>query len=293
VPAGPGGGRRARAPYDVATATGRLFATPAPSCARRPSSSRRSTAGSGRRFPCPSSPGSTPRCCPRRSSASAGARPRARTGFRRRCRRRLRFSSAFRSSRARGGRRRSRPAPRSRSPLVVRRVVVPSRRVAEDRECAEPDQDHRGAADLAAADALVREPPAEREREHDRRHEERLDHGEPPVGERDGLEAVAAQQRDRPEQPPRLFHEVQERPRRAERKPTEVERSLLLERCREREEERRHEREDLGHGDETTPGRGRPQRASARRSCNVRACRPSPHAPTSSRSSSGRHGRDG
>ena len=61
-----------------------------------------------------------------------------------------------------------------------------------------------------AVDRLAREEVAEREREHDRRHEQRLDHREPAVGEGDGLERVAAEERDRPGEPPLLARELQE-----------------------------------------------------------------------------------
>ena len=66
-------------------------------------------------------------------------------------------------------------------PLVVRRVVLAAGRVPVNGEQREPEHDHGRAADLPPADPLIRQEPTEREREDDRRHEQRLDHGEPPA----------------------------------------------------------------------------------------------------------------
>ena len=89
-------------------------------------------------------------------------------------------------------------------------LSLPSGRVSDDHEGCEPEHDHDRAADLAAVDLLAREEVAEREREHDRRHEQRLDHRKPAVREGDGLEPVAAEERKRPGEPPLLARELQE-----------------------------------------------------------------------------------
>ena len=132
-------------------------------------------------------------------------------------------------------------------PLVVRRVVLPARRVAVDREHGEPEHDHDCAADLATPDALVRQQPAEREREDDRGHEQRLDDREPAAVERARLEHVADEQRRGAEQPHALADEPYERHRVRERDSVEVEGALLLERRGDREQEGRHECERGRH----------------------------------------------
>ena len=104
-------------------------------------------------------------------------------------------------------------------------------------KAASPSTTTTAPADLAAVDLLAREEVAERKGEHDRGHEERLDHCEPTVREGDRLEPVAAEERDRPGEPPLLPREFQERLRRAERHLTHAERALLLERGCESEEE--------------------------------------------------------
>jgi hypothetical protein len=87
----------------------------------------------------------------------------------------------------------------------------------------------------------------EREREDDRGDEERLDHGQLPDVERDRLEDVAGEQRQRAEQPPCLLRQPDERARLAERDLAHPERALLLERRRQREQAGRDEREDVRH----------------------------------------------
>ncbi len=123
----------------------------------------------------------------------------------------------------------------------------PVRRLPDHGEDCETEHHDRSAEDLLRGDDLIREEVPERQREHDRRHEQGLDHREASVGERDGLEGISAQERDRAEKPPLLLRESEERPGRAERDLAHAERALLLQRRCEREEERRHECEDLGH----------------------------------------------
>ena len=132
-------------------------------------------------------------------------------------------------------------------PLVSRSVLLAAGGITEHREQAQPEQDDRGAARLPAADMLVRQEPAERQRKYDRRHEQWLDHREPPAIERPGLERVPDQQRNRPEQPHPLTGEPHQRHRLRQRHTGEVQSALLLKRRRQRKQERRHEREHRGH----------------------------------------------
>ena len=141
-------------------------------------------------------------------------------------------------------------------------LVVASGRVAEVGVEAEPDHDHDRADHLAATDVLLRQEVAERQREDDRRDEQRLDDRDPATIERTRLEDVAGEERERSEQPPRLPDEAQERLRVGERDLREVERPLLLQRCRKREEERRDECEDCQPPAQTTTRVGRWQLAS-------------------------------
>ena len=85
------------------------------------------------------------------------------------------------------------------------------------------------------------------EREDDRGDEQRLDHGQLPVVERDRLEDVAGEQRQRAEQPPFLPRQPDERARLAERDLAHPERALLLERRSQREQAGRDEREEVRH----------------------------------------------
>ena len=80
-------------------------------------------------------------------------------------------------------------------PLGVGRVLVPTGRVAEVDEQAEPDDDHDGADHLATAHVLLRQEVAERQSEHDGRDEQRLDDREASAVERAGLEQVSREQR--------------------------------------------------------------------------------------------------
>ena len=112
---------------------------------------------------------------------------------------------------------------------------------------AEPDDDHQRADHLATTDVLPRQEVAEREREDDGRDEERLDDRDPAAIERACLEDIAGEKCERPEEPPRLPDETHERLRVGERDRREIERPLLLQRCRKRKEERRDECEDFGH----------------------------------------------
>ena len=106
---------------------------------------------------------------------------------------------------------------------AVRGAVVSSRRVAEIRVETEPDHDHDRADHLATPDMLPRQEVAERQREDDGRDEQRLDDRDPPAIERGRLKDVAGEQRERPEQPPRLPDEAHERLRVGERDLREVE----------------------------------------------------------------------
>ena len=90
-------------------------------------------------------------------------------------------------------------------------LSLPSPAFPTTREDREAEHNNSCAAHLAFVDDLVGQEVAEREREHDRRHEQRLDHREPAVRERDRLERVAAQQRDRAQEPPGLLDEIQQR----------------------------------------------------------------------------------
>jgi hypothetical protein len=76
-------------------------------------------------------------------------------------------------------------------PLAVRRILVTTRRIAEDRVEREPADDDRSADDLAAPDRLIREEVSERQCKDDGRDEQRLDDREPPVVEGDRLDDVA------------------------------------------------------------------------------------------------------
>jgi hypothetical protein len=69
---------------------------------------------------------------------------------------------------------------------------------------------------------------AERQREHDRRHEQRLDDRQPAAIERSRLERVADQQGDGADQPRPLTGESHERHRLGERHRGEIESTLLL-----------------------------------------------------------------
>ena len=126
-------------------------------------------------------------------------------------------------------------------------LVVPSGRVAEVGVEAEPDDDHDGAEHLATSDMLPGQEVAERQREDDGRDEQRLDDREPPAIECGRLKDVAGKESERSEQPPRLPDEAHERLRIGERDLGEIQRSLLLQRCRNREEECRDECEDVRH----------------------------------------------
>jgi hypothetical protein len=96
-------------------------------------------------------------------------------------------------------------------------------------------------------DHLAREEIPEWECEHDRGHEQGLDDRQATVRKSHRLERVPDEERDCAEEPPRLFREVQERARRTEGDLPNPERSPLLQRRCEREEEGRDESKDLGH----------------------------------------------
>ncbi len=122
------------------------------------------------------------------------------------------------------------------------------RRIAEVRVEGETDHDHDRADHLATPDVLPRQEVAERQREDDGGDEQGLDDRDPPAIECGRLKHVAGQERKRSEQSPRLPHKTHERLRVAERDLGKVERTLLLQRCGNREEKCCDEREDVSHG---------------------------------------------
>jgi hypothetical protein len=132
-------------------------------------------------------------------------------------------------------------------PLAARRVLAATGRVAEDREERQPDDDHRGSDDLVPTHVLTRQEVAEREREHDRRHEQRLDDRQPSAIERRGLEHIAHEQCHGPHQPHGLTDQPSQRGRAPKRQLRKVQRPLLLQRRRESEQEGGDEGEDRGH----------------------------------------------
>ena len=71
----------------------------------------------------------------------------------------------------------------------------------EDRERGESEDDKGSRSDLHAVDLLVREQIPERQREDDRRDEQGLHHRQLPVVERDGLEEIAGEEHERPDEP--------------------------------------------------------------------------------------------
>ncbi len=123
-------------------------------------------------------------------------------------------------------------------PFRVRCVVVAARRIGEQGEQGEPAHDHRRPDDLLRPDVLSRQPVPEREGEHHGRDQERLHDGQPAVVEGDRLGDIAAQERDRAEQPPPLAEQLQQRRGVGERHLREMERSFLLQCRRHREQER-------------------------------------------------------
>src|SRR5207249_3535585 len=135
--------------------------------------------------------------------------------------------------------------------------VVPARRLAEDREEGEPENDDTSADDLSPADVLLSEHVAEREREDHRRHEQRLDDGQPPVIESDRLHGVSNEERERSDEPPPALDETGERAQ-AVGRDRKIQRALLLQRRRDGEEACRDEGEELGHV-RTLTRRGRTQ----------------------------------
>ena len=132
-------------------------------------------------------------------------------------------------------------------PLGVGRVGVPTGRVAVVHEQAEPEEDHGRPDHLPPADHLTGQEVAHRQHEDHRRHEQRLDDREASSVERAGLERVPREQRHGPHQPRRLTGQPHQRHRVGHRDRREVQRSLLLERGRDCEEERRHERQTRSH----------------------------------------------
>ena len=126
-------------------------------------------------------------------------------------------------------------------------VLATSRRVAVEREERQPDHDHRGTDQLVPTHVLVRQEVAEREREHDGHDEQRLDDRQPAAIEGSRLEQVADEQRSRSQQPSRLTDEPRQRGRAPKRQLREVERALLLQGRREREQEGGDESEECGH----------------------------------------------
>jgi hypothetical protein len=133
-------------------------------------------------------------------------------------------------------------------PLPAGSCVVPSSGVADHGKDGEPDDDERGRSDLRAIDDLTRQEVSERQGEHDRRHEQRLDHGQLAVVERDRLTHVPTEESDRAQEPPGLADQPRERGRRAQRHLPHAERAFLLQGGSQREQERRTEREDVSHG---------------------------------------------
>ena len=136
-------------------------------------------------------------------------------------------------------------------PLIVRRVFIAARRIAEDRVHRQPEDDHGGADDLAEADFLRGQEVAERKGEHDRRHEQRLDDREPPVIEGDRLHDVTDEQRARAYEPPRAGRKLGEGAKAVRRQP-ERQRALLLKRGGDGEQQSRDECEDLGQNRDST-----------------------------------------
>ena len=132
-------------------------------------------------------------------------------------------------------------------PLVVGRVLLPAGRVTEVDEQAEPEDDHERADHLASAHVLLRQEVAEREREHHRGDEQRLDDREAAAVECARLEEIPGEQGDRAEEPHLLADQPHERHRVGERDRREVQRTLLLEGRREGEEECRDERQGSSH----------------------------------------------
>ena len=127
---------------------------------------------------------------------------------------------------------------------------------------ASPSTTSAAATTCSPVYVLLCQPVPEREGEDDRGDEERLDHGQLAVVERDCLEDVAGEQRQRAEQPPGLFRQADERARLAERDLAHPERALLLEGCRQREQAGCDERKDVRHGtDELTDPEDRAQSA--------------------------------
>ena len=132
-------------------------------------------------------------------------------------------------------------------PLPAGRAVVAGGGVPDQREHGEPDHHECGGHDLRPVHDLAGEEVPERQREDDRRHQQGLDHRQFPVVERDRLADVPAEEGDRAQEPPRLADQADEGGGRAQRHLAHPERTLLLERCRQREQERRTEGQDASH----------------------------------------------
>src|SRR5262249_42883464 len=132
-------------------------------------------------------------------------------------------------------------------PLVVRCIVSAAGRVAHDGEDCEADDDHDRPDHLTPADVLGGYEVAEGQREDDRRHEQRLDHREPSVVERNRLEGVADEKHGRAGEPPVLPKEPEERRGVREGDPAQTGGALRLQRRRQREARRSHQRERRRH----------------------------------------------
>ena len=119
-------------------------------------------------------------------------------------------------------------------------------RIRDHHEGGQPDDDGAGAGDLPAADALVRQPHAEGEREHDARDHERLHDHEAPDAQRGRLGHVAARIGHEPRQPHRLPEQADQEPGPQRGLVGFLHRSPLLEDGTERGQKPREERESDG-----------------------------------------------
>ena len=131
-------------------------------------------------------------------------------------------------------------------PVRCRRVVDAGRRVADRREHGEPDDDDRRAGDVTARDRLVGQQVAERQRPHDRGHEQRLDDRHPAAVERSRLQRHAETLRRQTEQPHAVRQQPDE-PAGITGSDTRIHRGALPQRRREGERHRGDECEDRGN----------------------------------------------
>ena len=111
---------------------------------------------------------------------------------------------------------------------------------------ARPIRHQRGADPLVPLDPPALDQPSEREREHDREDQERLNDHHPTDPEGPCLRCEASHLRDTAQQPQRLLGETGEEPG-ADGLARKPRRRLLLENQPEREEEGSDDREDYVH----------------------------------------------